>query len=350
MSVPENTSSPQHDDRRQWNRSFSIGYSFIFTLGLSNIFVATLILCNRQLRKPNNLLILQLCLAGAILNIFLVFSRGYPVTGHGPLEDTSCRILLTMKQSADRAILLFTTWISVDRYLAVCKPSASDTLYRLDSYAKALSATAIVWTIAFSSTLPLITSGRSSLHSDQSTNGLCTLSAAQFHIVACWIFFLGSTVVISYCYTMITHSVYASWRRLRSHASMRRRVRRSWSFHQRTAVVVLILWAFHVSCWLPRCITLLLNSARVAVAQFGQLAELLCYSNGALNPLIYTLSAKLFQEVLVESVRKISSRIQRGTWLVVQRVTSSRHRSSSLSTRSTRRIGRTLRPIQETQL
>ncbi len=373
MSVPENISSPPLD-WQQWDLSFSIGYSVIFTLGLGNVFIATLILCNRQLRKPNNLLILQLCLAGTILNISLVFSRGYPLTGYAPLEDTSCQILLIMKQSADRAILLFTAWISVDRYSAVCKASASHTPCRLDSYAKAATATAIVWTIVFGSMLPLIATGRSSLHSEQSINGLCTLTAATFHVEACLIFFLGSTAVISYCYAMIALFVYASLRRLRSHASTPRRVHRNASFHKRTAVVVLILWTFHISCWLPRCIAHLLNSFGVPVGQFGQLAELLCYTNSALNPLIYTLSAKLFRQVVAETVRGIVSRIERSTEVVVQGARSLHERSSSSSARSTRGIsspspgsgtgtasllqihpdrsvaGRTLRPIQETQL
>ncbi len=86
MPVSENISSPQHD-KQQWLLSFSIGYSVIFTLGLSNTFAAILILCNRQLRNPNNPLILQVCLAGTILNIFLAFSRGCPLMGYAPLQD-----------------------------------------------------------------------------------------------------------------------------------------------------------------------------------------------------------------------------------------------------------------------
>ncbi len=139
---------------RLWQVTFSASYGITFCISLTNFVAPMLILCNCKLRNPNSFLIIQLCLAGAILNCTIPFLKEAQLMGN-LLSTRSELAQLLLKECAKQAVLLFETVIATNRYFTVHNPTSSCAKFlMLRTYRQTFIAAALIWLLALISIMP----------------------------------------------------------------------------------------------------------------------------------------------------------------------------------------------------
>ena len=282
--------------------------TFVFLMNVGgNLLVIISISHFRQLHSPTNLLILSLAFTDCLLGVFILpFSMIRSVENCWYFGEIFCKIHSSLDIMLGHASLLHLGLISIDRYLAICKPLQYRTLVSIDKVAALIG---ISWMISFAFGFGLILSKMYSVSLDDLSLNPCI--GACFHIfnkeggVMCFLVsFLIPGIFMTGFYMKIFHVAKVQAKKINCSLGMTKAQHdknncTSEQREKKAAKTLGIVLGVFILCWLPFFINFTFDpfldfSTPVVVIDA---LSWLAYFNSTCNPLIYGFFYPWFRRV-----------------------------------------------------
>ncbi|XP_064197278.1 trace amine-associated receptor 4-like [Anguilla rostrata] len=260
----------------------------------------------RQLHSPTNLIILSLAFIDWFLGTFLM-----PCSMIRSVEDcwyfgeTFCKIHSSIDIMMSAASLLHLGLISVDRYLAICKPLQYRTSVTMHKVAALIG---ITWMFSFAFGFGVILSKVNLVGVEELFINSCTGTCIVFFnkeegmMAALVAFFIPGTVMIA-LYMKIFYVAKVQARKINCNLAMTRaqcnKKCTSEQTERKAAKTLAIVLGVFLLCWLPFSMMLIVDpffdysTPAVVFEAFGWLG----YFNSTCNPLIYGFFYPWFKRV-----------------------------------------------------
>ncbi|XP_064197274.1 trace amine-associated receptor 4-like [Anguilla rostrata] len=261
----------------------------------------------RQLHSPTNLLVLSLAFTDWFLGGFVMpYSMIRSVENCWYFGETFCKIHSSLDITLGIASLLHLGLISVDRYLAICKPLQYRTSVTMHKVAALIG---ITWMFSFAFGFGVILSesnliGIEELFMNSCTGTCLNIFNKQGGVIASFVtFFIPGTVMTS-LYMKIFHVAKLQARKINCSMAMTRALPEkkyctSEQKEKKAAKTLSIVLGVFLLCWLPFFLMLtvdpFLDFSTPAIV-FDALSWL-AYLNSTCNPLIYGFFYPWFQKV-----------------------------------------------------
>uniref|UniRef100_UPI00358EB5BC urotensin-2 receptor n=1 Tax=Myxine glutinosa TaxID=7769 RepID=UPI00358EB5BC len=255
--------------------------------------------------------------------------------------DVGCRLILTLDLLTMHASIFILTVMSTERYLAVVKPL--DTVKRSRSYHKAL--TGAVWVLSVFLTLPMMLAMELQ-KVDNQDKWICQWTwSGETYCIYITVLFATSIVapgfIIGYLYIRLARTYWIS----QTSTVVSKEVRRT--PNQKVLYMIFSIVLTYWACFLPFWVWQLVRIYWTGALQLSDsthtyinfVVTLLTYSNSCINPFLYTLLSKNYQEYLKNR--------QRSAGLMSGRNGSVRHRMSRLRNMSQRSVSSFSQPYTE---
>uniref|UniRef100_UPI00398EB135 leukotriene B4 receptor 1 n=1 Tax=Pristiophorus japonicus TaxID=55135 RepID=UPI00398EB135 len=291
MELSNNTNETDHSVNMTEGIAASIVLGLTCLVGIpGNSLVIWTILFKMKQRSPTVLLILNLAVADLVVLITLPLWI-YSIINSWVFGETSCKVMGYLIYCNLYSSVFFITLMSIDRFMAVIYPFASQRWRKKDSVCKVV---AIVWLLAFLFAIPIILVKNVQIIDDQTQ---CSYreydsNAQQITCLALetLVGFVIPFSVLTICYVSIARRVDQMTFKSKNRSEM---------------LIVSIVIAF-VICWLPYHVfnlielaSLMVESDSDALKTLENISEVGSYIVGALafisssiNPLLYAFAAR----------------------------------------------------------
>ncbi|KAM4722249.1 somatostatin receptor type 3 [Rhinophrynus dorsalis] len=257
------------------------------------------------------LYILNLALADDLFMLGLPFLAAQNALSYWPFGSPACRLVMTLDAVNQFTSIFCLTVLSLDRYLAVVRPTQS-AKWRKPKVAKCVNVT--VWILSFLVVLPVVF-----FSGVPGNSGTCHIAWPEpahmwrtgFIIYTAALGFFCPLLVICICHLLIVAELRSSGNRVRVAPNRRQGPER-----KVTKMVALTVTAFFL-CWFPFYALNIINllwplpeSPRLYGLYSFVVA--LSYANSCLNPIIYAFLARPFQRGLRRFLCRTSVRVADG--------------------------------------
>ena len=235
----------------------SFFFAVLVTIDLvCNVLVCTIVLRNRPMQRPLNILLANLALANVIIGAFIlpqhVFNHAFqhPV---GSAGDTLCKFItggsFIWMSAAASAILLIA--IALERYCAVVLPTRNK--YRLNRK-RVLWVMGFCWGFACLLSVPSIAAIKYNSSKDFCEENWPGWYFPKVHVA--FVFSVNCAIPILTMTFLYSRIIYKLWRHQpqRTTATQTAQVK----VRRRVTIMLLIVTAVHTSCWSPNYILYLL--------------------------------------------------------------------------------------------
>ncbi|XP_050305848.1 orexin receptor type 2-like [Anthonomus grandis grandis] len=290
----------------------------VFIVGLfGNILVCVAVYRNHSMRTVTNYFIVNLAVADALVILFcLPFSVVWDVTSTWWFGTAMCKFVLNIQNVSVTVSILTLTFISIDRWYAICHPIA----FR-STTGKAKTAICIIWIVSFICEIPETIYLVAEPYPDfdvyftQCKPTWGDRSDTYFMVCKMVIFYFLPLILMCIAYYKIIKILWRSDRGGSSNQdescgtgnnpfSMNMNATTEGQLRSRRKaakmlVAVVVMFAF---CFLPVHLLSILRltvglSNSVANRSISMMSHWLCYANSAVNPIIYNfMSGKFRQE------------------------------------------------------
>ncbi|XP_053324648.1 somatostatin receptor type 3 [Spea bombifrons] len=257
------------------------------------------------------LYILNLALADDLFMLGLPFLAAQNALSYWPFGSPVCRVVMTLDAVNQFTSIFCLTVLSLDRYLAVVRPTQS-AKWRRPKVAKCVNMT--VWILSFLVVLPVVFF--SGVPGNSGTCHIAWPEPAQawrtgFIIYTAALGFFCPLFVICICHVLIVAQLRSSGQRVRAASNRRQGPER-----KVTKMVALAVTAF-IICWLPFYALNIINllwPLPESPKLYGlySFVVALSYANSCLNPIIYALLARPFQRGLRRVLCRTSVKVAHG--------------------------------------
>lgn len=306
---------------------FFIGlHAVVFVGGLvGNALVCVAVYCNHTMRTVTNYFIVNLAVADfLVILVCLPPTVIWDVTETWFMGTALCKIVLYFQTVSVTVSVLTLTFISVDRWYAICYP-----LKFKSTTSRAKKAIGLIWALAFifdSPELFVLETKKKDLRVDVIYFTQCqpswdVITDTTFHVVKTFFLFFFPLGFMTVAYVQIirvlwsksnipghaeSKSVYANSNG-NGVSAARRTMNRSISSssqvlgRRKAAKMLVVVDIMFACCYLPVHIYSILRYAvdihqTEATTTFAMLSHWLCYFNSAINPLIYNFMSGKFRK------------------------------------------------------
>ncbi|VDI19850.1 hypocretin (orexin) receptor 2 [Mytilus galloprovincialis] len=284
-------------------------FSIVFIFGLiGNILVFYAVWSNVHLRNTTNFFLVNLSIADfLVLLVCLPPTVIHDIAQTWFLGETMCKIITYLQCVSVLVSVVTLTAISVERYLAICRPLS----FRGSRFRTAL-AVVIIWILSLVSSCPYLVF-MTSIHDDLVPSSIVLLTSCVssdfnqeyiFQIFLMVVFFLIPFLIMTYTYIRIALCL---WRSSTSGsvaldsrseaATIQSRARR------RTARMLIVVVIVFFICYIPVYLSNIFRYAGLTnttnqdvLALTTLTSHLLCYFNSAINPVIYNFMSEKFKK------------------------------------------------------
>ncbi|GAB5574219.1 somatostatin receptor type 3 [Prionailurus iriomotensis] len=287
-------------------------YLVVCVVGLlGNSLVIYVVLRHTASPSVTNVYILNLALADELFMLGLPFLAAQNALSYWPFGSLMCRLVMAVDAINQFTSIFCLTVMSVDRYLAVVRPTCS-ARWRTAPVARTVSVA--VWVASAVVVLPVVVfsgvpHGMSTCHMQWPEPAAAW--RAGFIIYTAALGFFGPLLVICLCYLLIVVKVRSAGRRVRAPSCQRRR-----HSERRVTRMVVAVVALFVLCWMPFYVLNIVNVVRPLPEEpafFGLyfLVVALPYANSCANPILYGFLSYRFKQgfrrVLLRPSRRVRS-------------------------------------------
>ncbi|XP_061097634.1 trace amine-associated receptor 2-like [Conger conger] len=281
-----------------------VSMAFIILMTVcGNLLVIISISHFRQLHSPTNLLVLSLAFTDWFLGVLVLpYSMIRSVENCWYFGETFCKIHSSLDIMLGHASLLHLGLISVDRYLAICKPLQYRTLVSMHKVAALIG---ISWLISLAFGFGVILSKMYLVNVEELTSctGTCFhVFNKQGGVMASLVSFFIPGALMTGLYMKIFHVAKVQARKINCSLGRAQHNKNNCTSEQRekkAAKTLGIVLGVFLLCWLPFFLIVLadpfLDFSTPAIA-FDALSWL-AYFNSTCNPLIYGFFYPCFQRV-----------------------------------------------------
>ncbi|XP_013384196.1 galanin receptor type 2 [Lingula anatina] len=304
----------------------SILFGVIFLAGvLGNIFIIAVISQDKNMRKSTDLFILNLSVSDLLVMLVcmptaLVEFYAYEAWYFG---DIMCKFVPFLENMTVHASVLSIVFISIERYIAICRPLSAKSKRSSKTTVKLLL---VIWAVAAASTSPFlwIAHQESTRYFNGESVIVCTTSIdiqwKEYYVLALTaIFFAIPVLLLLIIYARICRVLIVEGRGLSGQSEQkktRKLMKHMIQRRQTTYMLMAVVLTFFV-CMLPfRVFTfwILYGSAesKRRISQEGMLnlangIRVLLYLNNALNPVLYNVFSTKFKEAFGKCCRTCRS-------------------------------------------
>ncbi|XP_061191208.1 somatostatin receptor type 2-like [Saccostrea echinata] len=270
---------------------FVVIYILIGFCGLfGNALVIYVILISPKMRTLTNMYLLNLAFSDLIFLSHIAMVTTTIIIEYWVFGEIMCKIFFTTQAITTFSSVLTLTSLSVDRYIAVCKP---DVAYKYRQPLKAVFVIISIWIFSLLLSMPIILYSRRIPHPYMKGKDSCMVNwqdVKEVPIYIIYIFILGFAIplcFISTFYTcVIVHMKSAG-------PANRQRSKEQHRYHRKITYLVLAIILSYVICWLPYWIFQIVlvvvfkykTVAEIMVIQ--QICTVLMFANSMVNPFLY---------------------------------------------------------------
>ncbi|CAG9766133.1 unnamed protein product [Ceutorhynchus assimilis] len=333
----------------------------VFVLGLlGNILVCVAVYRNHSMRTVTNYFIVNLAVADALVILFcLPFSVVWDVTSTWWFGTAMCKIVSNIQNVSVTVSILTLTFISIDRWYAICYPLA----FR-STTGKAKTAIGIIWVIAFVCEIPetiyLVAEPYEEfkIYLTQCTPTWDDKTDIVFMIVRMAMFYFFPLILMSIAYIQIIRILWSNTESNQAtlpanstgsgsanafSMNMNSSTEGQLKSRKKAAKMLVAVVAMFALCFLPvhvisilRLTTELTNSD--GNRALSSISHWLCYANSAVNPIIYNFMSGKFRQEFKSAFfqcsqsNKTDRNLSRTSTYIYRYSTTNRRRSSKSKT------------------
>ncbi|XP_068614700.1 opioid receptor, delta 1b [Brachionichthys hirsutus] len=264
-------------------------YSLIAVVGLvGNVLVMFGVVRYTKMKTATNIYIFNLALADTLAISTLPFQSANYLMGTWPFGEPLCKIIIAIDYYNMFASILTLTMMSVDRYIAVCRPVRA---LEFRTAAKARLINVCIWILSSTVGIPVMFMAGTNVTDKGSTACRLRFPEPERHWdtvmkVAVFVFaFVIPVLVITVCYALMILRLKSV--RLFSGSKEKDRVLR------RITRMVLVVVAAFIVCWTPIHVFIIVRTvvdvdrSNLVVMASWHLCIALGYINSSLNPVLY---------------------------------------------------------------
>nr|BAO01050.1 neuropeptide GPCR A1 [Nilaparvata lugens] len=280
-------------------------YAIVCIVGLfGNSLVIYVVLRFSKMQTVTNMYIVNLAVADECFLIGIPFLIATMSLQLWPFGKIMCKFYMTTTSINQFTSSIFLTIMSADRYVAVCHPISAPKM-RTPFISKVVSATA--WTASALLMIPIFM--YASLMNDGQVNMSCNilwpesenLSGQTAFTLYSFVLGFALPLLLIFCfYVMVI-------RKLKT-VGPKNKSKEKKKSHRKVTKLVLTVITVYVCCWLPYWITqmsLIFTEPNKCQSRFVVtvflLTGILCYSNSAMNPILYAFLSDNFKKSFLKA-------------------------------------------------
>ena len=281
-------------------------YAIICIVGLfGNTLVIYVVLRFSKMQTVTNMYILNLAIADECFLIGIPFLIKTMYLGEWTFGNVMCKAYMVSTSITQFTSSIFLFIMSADRYIAVCHPISSSR-YRSPFVSRVVSA--VAWVASALIMLPVLLYS-TTIEKNHTKNLTCNIGWPLEHEDGSGITFTLYSLILGFAIplSMILVFYYLVIRKLRTVGPKTKSKEKKRS-HRKVTKLVLTVITVYVMCWLPYWISqvALINSppnvcqSRLEITIFV-LVGCLCYSNSAMNPILYAFLSDNFKKSFLKA-------------------------------------------------
>ncbi|XP_061191207.1 somatostatin receptor type 2-like [Saccostrea echinata] len=262
---------------------------------LGNILVIYVILKSPKMRTVTNMYIFNLALSDLIFLLHIAMITTTTIVKHWVFGEALCKIFFTTVAITSFSSVLTLTSLSVDRYIAVCKPVISQ---KHRQPMKAVFVIVVIWTLSLLLSMPIILFSRRTSHPFLEGKFSCTvdwdIKAVPVYVI--YVFILGFALPLCFISTFYTCVIV----HIKSAGpANRKRSKEQRKNHRKVTYLVLAIILSYVICWLPywifQIVLVIMSLYNIVTIVILHICTVLTFVNSMINPFLYAFISKDFR-------------------------------------------------------
>ncbi|XP_061191209.1 somatostatin receptor type 2-like [Saccostrea echinata] len=288
------------------NTVFVVVYILIGVCGLfGNLLVIYVILNSPKMKTVTNMYIFNLALSDLIFLLHIAMITTTTIVKHWVFGETVCRIFFMTASVTTFSSVLTLTSLSVDRYIAVCKPVISQ---KHRQRLKAVFVIVFIWLLSLLLSMPIILYSKRTSHPYLEGKFSCQVDWPDVKVVPAYIiytFILGFGIPLCFISTFYTCVIL----HMKSAGPVnRQRSTEQRKNHRKVTYLVFAIILTYVICWLPYwvlqivlVVLSLYNTVIDTIAVALHICTVLTFANSMINPILYAFISENFRQRFKEA-------------------------------------------------
>lgn len=247
------------------------------------------------MRTVTNMYIFNLAISDLIFLLHIAMITTTTIVKHWVFGEVLCKIFFTTLAITSFSSVLTLTSLSVDRYIAVCKPDLSQ---KHRQPLKAVFLIVVIWTLSLLLSMPIILFSRRTPHPFLEGKFSCyvdwDVKAVPIYVI--YIFVLGFAVPLCFISTFYTCIIVHV---KRAGPANRKKSNEQRKNHRKVTFLVFAIILSYVICWLPywifQIVLVVMSLYNIVTIVILHICTVLTFVNSMINPFLYAFISNDFR-------------------------------------------------------